>query len=207
MASHFEASGQGRVVAYTVDRAYLDGATFEGRPLVAFDEVEARYPPLTHSMFVAIGYRSMRARQTLFERARARGYPLPGFVSPHALTPPGFEPGQNNVLLDQVLVEPFATIGHNNVFWSGTIVCHDVRVGDHCYFGARCVLGGGTKVEQGSFLGNAVTTIDHVTLAPETQVLPGSVVFQDTLAYTRYLGSPARAIGRHEERGITIERA
>lgn len=206
MTAHFEAAGQARVVAYTVDRAYLSGLTFEGRPLVAFEDLEARYPPSTHSMFVAIGYRSMRARQALFERAQARGYTLPGFISPRAVIPPGFEPGQNNVLLDQVLVEPFATIGHNNVLWSGTIVCHDVRVGDHCYLGARCVLGGGSKIERGSFLGNAVTTIDHVTVAPETQVLPGSVVFQDTLPFTRYLGSPARAIGRHEELGIRIER-
>lgn len=204
MTHHFEAEGR-PVVAYTVDREHLAGGTPE-RPVVALDEAPARYPPDRFDLFVAVGYRRMRARRAMFERARAAGYRLASFVSRTAVVSPAATLGENVVLQDQVLVEPFVHIGDHVVVCSASTICHDSRVGAHGFLSARSVLAGRTTVGEGSFLGIAAGTINDVTLAAETHLLPGSIAFQDTEPMTRYLGAPARAIGRHVEQGIVVER-
>ena len=205
MTHLFESSGQARVVGYTVDPEYLSAPTFEGRPVVPSGEVAARFPPARHGMFVAVGYRRMRARKLLFERARAAGFRLHGYTSPHAIVPRDQPLGENNVLMDQVLVEPFVTIGDNNVFWSGTVLSHEARVGSHTFCGGRVLVGGRVTVGDGSFLGMSSTIVYGVSLAPETHVVAGSVVFKDTQPMTLHGGNPARALGAHAEHGIVIQ--
>ena len=43
------------IVAFTVDGAYMDRAEFEGLPVVAFEDVENRFPPGDYAMLVPIG--------------------------------------------------------------------------------------------------------------------------------------------------------
>jgi UDP-N-acetylbacillosamine N-acetyltransferase len=204
LTHHLEATGR-RVAAYAVDREHL-GAAPAPRPVVLFDELTRRHPPDRCDLLVAVGYRRMRARRAMFERARALGYRLASFVSPTAVVAAGVTLGENVVLLDQVVVEPFASIGDHVVLGAGALVSHESRVGAHVFASARVLLAGRTTVGEGSFLAIAAATINDVTLAPETHLLPGTFAFQDTEPMTRYQGNPARAIGRHVERGIEIER-
>jgi UDP-3-O-[3-hydroxymyristoyl] glucosamine N-acyltransferase len=114
--------------------------------------------------------------------------------------------GENNVAMANVVLEPFAKVGHNNVFWTGTLICHDVTVGNGNYVAAACVLGGNCRIGDGCFLGNGVIVINDIELARETQVLPGSTLLRSTREFRSYQGNPAREIGNHEERGIAIAR-
>lgn len=204
MTRHLEAAGR-RVLAFTVDREHLPAGEAL-RPVVPFEELAARHPPGEVELFVAIGYRRMRARRPMLERALARGYALASYVSPTAVVARDAVVGRNVALLDQVLVEPGASVGDHVVCWSGVIVGHGVRIEDDAFLGARALLAGRSVVGRGSFLGLGAATINDVRLAPETHLLPGSYAYQDTEPMTRYLGVPARAVGRHVERGIEIER-
>jgi hypothetical protein len=47
------------VVAFYVDAAYRTATEFLGLPVVNFEDVEQYYPPLTHSMFIAVSYVQM----------------------------------------------------------------------------------------------------------------------------------------------------
>ena len=50
-----------RVVAHTVDGAYLTESTFQGVPVVPFEELPRAFPPEDHMMFVALSYAKMNA--------------------------------------------------------------------------------------------------------------------------------------------------
>src|SRR5215471_8113342 len=56
---YFATDSRHEVVAFTVDRAYVKGDSFRGLPLVPFEEVARRYPPVSHGMFVALSYAQM----------------------------------------------------------------------------------------------------------------------------------------------------
>ena len=62
MLHNFSTDSNYRVVAFCVDKEYLDTDNFCGLPLVSIDDVELRYSPDKNYAFVAIGYKNMRAR-------------------------------------------------------------------------------------------------------------------------------------------------
>lgn len=206
MHYYFTNDSDYRVAAFTADAEYIQRTAFCGLPVVPFEEISERYPPRTARMFVAIGYRRMRARQVLFSRAKERGYVLASYISSRALRFSNLKIGENNVAMGNVHMEPFVKIGDNNLFWSDTLVCHHVSVGHGNYIAAKCVLGGNSEIEDGSFLGNGTVLINGVKIDRETHVLPGSAVYHSTKAFHKYLGNPARPIGEHREQGIVIER-
>lgn len=206
MHYYFSCASDYTVAAFCADRAFLLAEEFCGLPALAFEDLAQSHPPADFHLFVAIGYKRMRDRQRLFERAKAAGYTLANFTSPRAAIHPPCELGENNVFMDQVLIEPFATIGDNNIFWSGTIVSHDCVVGSHNYLSAKVILGGRSKLADGCFLGNGACTINDIDVGPEAMLLSGAYALRDCTAFTKYLGNPARAIGTHREDGIVIER-
>lgn len=52
---YFERDSQYKVAAFTVDAAYMAEATFQGLPVIAFEELEASFPPDQTTLFIAMG--------------------------------------------------------------------------------------------------------------------------------------------------------
>lgn len=198
---------QRKVAAFTVHKRFILENTFQSLPIMAFESIEDRYGPDDCELLLAIGYRAMRDRQNLFEQIKTKGYGLANYISNRAIVyHDNLELGENNIIMPGVQIEPFVRIGHNNLFWSGCLICHDVTIGNHNYLSARVVIGGESKLEDVCFIGNSCTTINNVTLSRETHILPGSTVYENTQPFTKYIGNPARPIGKHQEQGIIIER-
>jgi len=85
------------IVAFTVDGAYMDRAEFEGLPVVAFEDVENRFPPGDYAMLVPIGARAANGlRADKYGEARQKGYSFPSYVSSRALTWPDLVIGENS---------------------------------------------------------------------------------------------------------------
>lgn len=198
--------GGREVTAFTVDRAYQSSDTLDGLPVLPFESLAERFPPDACDLLIAVGYKVMRARKTVFEKVKAAGYRPIGFISKSVTVYPGLELGENNILLPGCIVEPLAAIGDHNVFWSGAVIGHESRIGSHNFFGARSVLGGCCTVGELCFFGVGALAIDKLTIRDETHLLPGAVLLTDTEKYTKYLGNPARAFKTHEQEGIVIER-
>lgn len=199
------ASAGRRVVGCVVDREYLSGARAT-LPVAPLDDLAARWPAEAFDLFVAVGYRRMRARLGMLDRARRAGHRLASFVSPTATASPGALQGENLTLLDRVVVEPAATVEEGCFLGAGVVVSHDARVERGAFLAAGAIVGGRATVGAGSFLGIGAVALNDVRLAPETHLLPGAYAYQDTEPMTRYAGNPARAISRHAERGIEVER-
>ena len=47
-----------KVIAFTVDAAYINASEFCGLPVVPFEEVISHYPPVRCEMFIALGFQS-----------------------------------------------------------------------------------------------------------------------------------------------------
>jgi len=87
-----------QVVAYTVDADYLAESSFQGSPVVAFEEVSRAFPPDDHAMFVALSYAKMnRIRAAKYAAAKAAGYRLASHISPRASGMEGFAAGRQQL--------------------------------------------------------------------------------------------------------------
>lgn len=170
-----------RVVAVTVDRERMGDEAEIDLPTVAFEEVETHYPPADYDMFIALGYRGMnRLREERYAAAKAMGYELVTHVSPRASVWPDLQIGDNCLVLDGVIVHPYARIGNDTIVWSGSHIGHGSVIGDHCFIASRTALSGWVTVGDNCFLGTNCTIRDGIRLAPMSLVGAGVTVTSDT---------------------------
>lgn len=181
-----------RVAAFTVDAAYVKEPTFEGAPVVAFEEVTREFPPDSHRMFVAISYSQVnQVRAAKFAEAKAKGYQLISYVSSKA-TYYGTEIGENCFIFEDNTIQPFTRIGNNVTLWSGNHIGHHSTIGDHCFVSSHVVISGGVVLEPYCFLGVNATIRDHVTIGERTVIGMGAMVTKNCEANSVYVGAPAQ---------------
>ena len=194
------------VVAFTVDQDYITDETFCGLPVLPFETIEQSMPTENHGMFVAMGYRSMRNRKVMYDRAKKKGYTLVNFIHSQAVVSSDLKIGDNNAILQNCSIEPFTEFGSNNVIWSSTTVGNNSSIGDHNYVSGYCALASELGIGDLCFIAIASAVIDGLTLCDETQLVPGSIVYKDTLVPGIYKGNPAKLLKKLGDKGIRIRR-
>jgi sugar O-acyltransferase (sialic acid O-acetyltransferase NeuD family) len=198
---YFSTDSRYEVVAFTVDREFCEGDRFRDLPLVPFDEVETRYPPSTHSMFIAVSYARMnRVRMAKYTEAKAKGYALATYVSSRCTFLSENPVGDNCFILEDNTVQPFVTIGNNVTLWSGNHIGHDAVIEDHCFLASQIVVSGRVRVGEASFIGVNATLRNAITIAPRTLIGAGVVIMKDTDEGAVYLAPrPTIADKRSDE--------
>lgn len=183
------------VVAFTVDGEYLREETMFGLPVVPFGEVEKLYPPGEYRMLVAAFFgRVNKTRAEKYQEAKDKGYRLVSYLSSRAVTWPGLAIGENCLIFENTVIQPFTEIGNNVVLAPGTVVSHHTRVEDHCYLAPNVVLLGGVKVGPYCFLGANATIREGVSVLRESVVAAGVTITTDTKEKGVYVGKPAELL-------------
>lgn len=205
MRFYFERDTEYRVEAFCADSPFIKSNTFDGLPVVAFEEIQNVYPIDKFKIFVAVGYSNMRARKAMYVNANNKNYTFASYISPSANIAPGTKLGVNNVVLQGAQIEPFCTIGSNNIIWSSVNICHDTTIGDHCFFASQSLVGGFSTVGDNCFVGFNATIIQRIILADETLVGTKSLVSKNTKPYSKNIGIPSQCVSLHSEEGIVIK--
>jgi sugar O-acyltransferase (sialic acid O-acetyltransferase NeuD family) len=188
-------------VAFTVDRAFLKSDTLMGLPVVPFEEVLARYPVDEFGMFIAVGYsRLNRFREEKYHQAKDMGYQLISYVSSRATTWPGANIGDNCFIMDNNVIQPFATVGNNVTLWSGCHIGHESVIKDHCFLSAGTIISGNVTVESNCFFGVNSTIRDVITIAHECVIGAGALIMKSTQAKGVYLGPTAQLLPMPSDR-------
>lgn len=178
---YFEHESDYRVVAYTVDGAFLKEDAFQGRPVVPFEEVTQHFSPETHDMFVAISYQKMnRIRSEKFSAAMGAGYTLASHVSPQARVWDGLVVKPNTFIMEQNVVQPFSQIGRDTILWAGNHIGHHATIGDHCFLASHIVVSGAVAVGDYTFIGVNATLRDGINVAPRCLIGAGALLLEDT---------------------------
>jgi len=191
---YFKHDSDYTVAAFTVDGAYVEEDTFEGLPVVAFEEVAQQYPASDYDMFVALSYAQMnKLRQAKYHEAKDKGYTLPSYISSKCsyLTP--YPTGDNCFIFEDNTIQPFVQIGSNVTLWSGNHIGHHSVIHDHNFVSSHVVISGHCTIESNCFLGVNSTLAHQVTIAPETLVGAGVVMNKNSEAKGVYVaGRPTK---------------
>ncbi len=182
------------VAAFCVDGDYLpEPAVFEGKPVVAFEEVVDIYPPDDFMFFAPMSERNMnQLRAETYQRIKDLGYRFISYVSSHATVFPEAQIGENCFILEDNTIQPFTPIGNNVVMWSGNHIGHHGMVGDHVFFTSHVVLSGHCVVEPYCFFGVNSTIRNAVKVAEGSLIAMSASVVKDTEPWGVYKGVPAK---------------
>jgi sugar O-acyltransferase (sialic acid O-acetyltransferase NeuD family) len=189
------------VVAFTLDGARIEGPSFQGLPVVPFEDVAVEYPPDRFNMFIAIGYpRINKLREEKYTRAKDMGFELISYVSTTATVWPGTVIGDNCLILEGNIIQPFAAIGSDVIMWAGCHIGHHVVIKDHCFVSSHAVISGNVTVEENCFLGVNSTIRNGITIAREGVIGAGAVIMKDTTERGVYLAPAPQLLAMPSDR-------
>ena len=189
---YFEHDSPYKVAGFTVDKRYIKGNTYDGLPLIPFEEVDKHYPPDQHNMFVAVGYANgNRTREEKCRAAQDRGYELATYVSSKAIDMSESR-GSNCLILESVVLQAFVTLGDGVIAWPGTIVSHHSKVDDFCYLSPNVTISGSCHLGRRVFVGAGAVLRDETTMSEDIIIGMGSVVTENLVDRGIFKGNPAR---------------
>lgn len=192
---YFQHDSDYDVVAFSVEREYLSQSSLAERPIVAFEDLEATYPPSDVETFVAVPASQLnRLRARLYQDAKRKGYRCATYVSSRAFVWRNAEVGENSFIFENNVIQPFVRIGNNCVLWSGNHVGHRTVVRDNVFVASHAVISGYCDIGEHSFVGVNATFNDGVKVAADCVIGSGALVVKDTEQGKVYVGSPARAL-------------
>ncbi|MBT8304446.1 MAG: acetyltransferase [Bacteroidia bacterium] len=178
---YFDIDSDHEVVAFTVDSEFIEGNSFEGKPLVAFEEITNQYPPSEYKMFIALSYTQMnKLREQKYNKAKEMGYELVSYLSSKCTNMSQFEIGDNCFIFEDNTIQPFVEIGSNITIWSGNHIGHHSIIEDHNFISSHVVISGHCKIESNCFLGVNSTIAHKVTIAKETLLGAGAIISKNT---------------------------
>ncbi len=196
---YFTHDSEHEVVAFTVNKSHLTETEFHGLPVVAFEEMEKRFPPSSFAMFVAVGYsgvNKMRAR--VYSEAKGKGYSLVTYISSKC-TYWGTPIGDNCFIFEDNTIQPFVCIGNDVIIWSGNHIGHHSTIGDHCFISSHVVISGYDKVGAYSFLGVNATLRDAISIGESCVIGAGALIMRSTKDNEVYVAERTKPFPRSSD--------
>ena len=187
---YFSTDSKYEVVAFTLDRDYIEDPEFCGLPVVPFEELTKVYPPDSYVLFIALGYSKLNAiRKEKFLVAKEEGYDLVSFISSHATVLNENRIGENCFIFEDNTIQPFVTIGNNVTLWSGNHIGHHSVIHDHTFIASHAVVSGGVEIGEQCFIGVNATLRDHIRIGQRCVIGAGSLLLGDAEPEGVYIGT------------------
>ncbi|MGI8958806.1 MAG: acetyltransferase [Bryobacteraceae bacterium] len=188
------------VTAFTVNREHMKEQTLLGLPVVPFEDIERSHPPGEFEMCIPISYRGVnQLRAEKYQQAKDKGYRMINYISSKATVWPGLVIGDNCIVLEGCIVQPFAEVGSNVFMGCGSLVGHHCAIGDHCFFAPGAVTLGSVRVGPYCFLGANSTIRDGIIVAGECVIGAGVNVTRNTEEKQVYIGSPTEPLTKRSD--------
>ena len=190
---YFTSDSDYEVVAFTVDKEYVTSHTFEGLPLISFDELEKKFNPDEYFIFIALSYAQMnQVRERKYIESKSKGYNIASYISSKCTYLSQFSPGENAFILENNTIQPFVKIGTNVTLWSGNHIGHHSTINDNNFVSSHVVISGHCTIEKNCFLGVNATIGHQVTIGEECLIGAGAIITKNTNSGEVYV--PARSV-------------
>jgi sugar O-acyltransferase (sialic acid O-acetyltransferase NeuD family) len=174
--AYMDAHSPDRVVGFTVDAAYCGADTFHGLPVVAWEQLEERFPPSSVKLLGPVSYQRLNDfRRERHIEGKGRGYAFASFVHPasHVYTT---DIGENCLILENNVIQPYVRIGVGVMMWSGNHVGHHAVIGDYCFLASQVGVGGGARLGERCFLAGKVGVESGVEVGDRCFLGTGAIV-------------------------------
>ncbi len=183
----------GEVIGFTVDDNFLSSDSHLELPLVSFEKIERKFSPDVCELLIPLSPNKMnKLRENKFKEAKYKGYALLNFIHPSVINE-SLGVGENNIIFEDVILQPYSKIGNNNIIWSGSYIGHHVTVNDNNWISAGTVIGGESKIKNNCFIGINCSIKNNLILEDETFIGMGLAINRNTKPKEVFTGASAIA--------------
>ncbi len=168
------------VRAFTVDKEYVTSPTFNGLPVVPFEDLEKAYPADRFSVFVALGYHDLNAlRAEKIAQVEAQGYEIISYIHPDSGAPKDLVHGKNCFIMNNVCIHPRVRLGDDVFVWSGTIIGHHSTIGHHNWLTSATNISGNVTVGNNCFFAINSTVGHSVQIGSEVFIGANTLIIKN----------------------------
>ncbi|SDH63692.1 hypothetical protein [Nitrosomonas sp. Nm132] len=134
-----------------------------------------RFPQGSVAIALAVGYRHMAARLTLFRQLTSEGYSLPALIHPRAYVRDPSCIGAGSLIMAGAVVDTYVQIGPLCVLWPGAVINHDSQIGGNCFISPNATICGAVTMGESCFIGAGAVVVDHIDMPASSFVKAGTV--------------------------------
>lgn len=194
------------VVAFSVERPYLKQESLFERPVVPFEQLEERFDPRSHKVFVAVTFTQLnRVRARLYRQAKEKGFTPVSYVSSRAFVWRNVQIGENCFIFENNVLQYHVKVGNDVVMWSGNHVGHRSTIGDHCFLSSHVVISGYCDVGESCFFGVNSCVADNKRVAGDCIIGAGAIIMSNTRPGKVYKGNSAKPVEVDSYRVFGVE--
>jgi len=185
-----------QVAAFTVDQDRITNSSYENLPVVAFENIQEEFPPDQFDFIFPAGfqisnpYNTNVFRQTRYELIKTMGYRFINYISSQAMVATNVNIGENVLIYEGAVVQPFVTIGNNTIVRSGVNLGHHCVVKDHCFISAEVTVGSRTTIGSQTYIGLNTTVLNSIIIADGSFIGSSTLINRNTQEYSKNLGIP-----------------
>lgn len=192
VAAYLARHTEHRIVGHTVDAAWRTADSHDGLPLVDWERLEDRFPPDRVQLFGPFSYARMNTlRRDRYHQGKARGYRFASFVHP-ASHVHADAIGENCLILEACVIQPFVRIGDNVIVWSMCMIGHHAEIGDHCFLSSQVGVGAHSRIGPECYLAGQVGVTPGLRIGAGCALVNDVLVARDLPDGTVAQGPPAR---------------
>jgi sugar O-acyltransferase (sialic acid O-acetyltransferase NeuD family) len=178
---YFTYDSEYEVVAFSVEKDYINKNSLFGIPVVTFESLEEVYNPREHEIFVAIVYTQLnRLRTRLCNQAKDKGYKLASYISSKAFVWRNVKLGEHCFIFENNVIQAFVQLGTNVMLWSGNHIGHHSIIQDNCFFSSHVVISGFVDVGKNCFFGVNSTISNNLKIEKDCWIGPSVTITKDT---------------------------
>ena len=178
-----------KVIGFAEDEGYSERDEFKGLPIFTLNYLDN---PEEYYIYVAVGYGGIipnDLREDIVNRVKGMGFNLLTFLHKDSIyNNDSFKNSEHNFVFELNNIQPFVTIGNNNIFWSGNHLGHHSIIGNHNFFSSHVVVSGNCKIGNNNFFGVNSTIIDGITIGSGCIVGAGALILKDVPDNSKVIG-------------------
>lgn len=149
------------IIGYAVDRKYINGDEFHGKPVWAIEELEKYIDKEQCQLYVALFWNHLNGdRRRLYERLKQENWQFAQIISPLASIRGSV--GDNCWIMDYAVIQEGAVCGNNIIIADFCLVGNMAKIDDHCFLGPKSTIMGSAYVGKQTFIGTNATIFDVV---------------------------------------------
>ena len=179
------------IVAYTTHKAFMSVDNFNGRPVIAFDDIEQTHSPADHLLFAPLGYDEMnKFRERIFNEGKQKGYTFATYVHSSVKTIEPISIGENCFILENQSINLDVKIGNNVTMWSANQIGDRTIIEDHVWISSHVCISGDVHIKSNCVLAVNSTVANQVIMEVENFIGANALISKNTLPKEVYIVSP-----------------
>lgn len=174
---YFQRDSEYIIESYIVDDAYVKNDFFLNKPVIKMSELQNKLKPGIHTVFIAVGYQGLNSfRAEKYHFFKNLGYSFAAYRSPYVHG--AFTMGENTIVMDGAIIQPYASFGNNVFVWGGAMVGHHATINDDCWLTGGCLIGGSVNLGRGTFIGMGAIVGQEVKTGIECMLGAGTLTIR-----------------------------